>query len=592
MSFPVAVQSAIFYFLACTPCMSARNRYRAREQFRRDRKERSEIEEEDPPLYRHPSPFNVNPYWQEEIMMGPSLPKKGRGNAHKPSSQRKLTSAGKDSSIATRSSLVVSSHGAPSVGVAGPRGNVRAGTKAAGHELETGAGAAAETGAGTGADVVAADGATGSGNDSGAGADVTVPPPTSPTLAAIDSHSMSMVEPTTTATTLDIEGWNHKRYQREDEELWGNEPSRTHKLMDAIVKAGSSAGRLLESTLGKERNITDEDRANFYAPTIIHPPVNEYHPPVVSNKPANKDALRWMLQPPPPAKVMEGKVPVSRSTSVASSIAGGGGGGRRSAPAGSEASLTRRMALEARLRRVDSSKSAITAPSGVKTASSAEETGPSDAGDSRVAAGKNSARRRAPKKLAASGDVRPKSQRRTIVQGQTRSRSGSLTSSAEDLGWSSDEEGSLKARWQFPLSAVAASNSNRTQTAHQQQFLGKQPLAEREVPSLNASESRLSGSGTGNESGTGSGSRTPTAATSAQQPAHGWSKLETILSSDSSVKADVGPSDEKDKENTPIAVLEGQDRAAEAASGNDNETKTQQFRSTSSSIDSGLALST
>lgn len=113
--------------------------------------------------------------------------------------------------------------------------------------------------------------------------------------------------------------WNKKRYQREDEELWGREISRTgHKLMDAIKQAGSSAGRMIEATLGKEpKPITEEDRYNFYNP-VKNPPVNDYHPPVVSQRPMHKDAAKWMLQPPPPAKIMEGKVPVSRSTSLAS----------------------------------------------------------------------------------------------------------------------------------------------------------------------------------------------------------------------------------------------------------------------------------
>lgn len=87
--------------------------------------------------------------------------------------------------------------------------------------------------------------------------------------------------------------------------------------MDALKQAGSSAGRFVESKFGLEKQVTEEDRYNFYnAPR--NPPVNEYHPPVVSSKPAHKDGLRWMLQPPPPAKVMEGKVPVSRSGSLMS----------------------------------------------------------------------------------------------------------------------------------------------------------------------------------------------------------------------------------------------------------------------------------
>ena len=319
MSFPVAVQSAIFYFLACTPCMAARARYRTRQQSKREREERARIDAEQPELYRQPSPFNVNPYWEEEIMMGPSLPnKKGRGGHHggsggsKNTSQRKLNSAGKDSgTTGTRSSLAVSS-------------TTTTTTTAA---------------------------------PAGGGAAALVNPQESPTLVPDDARSMSVEG---------SDGWNYKRYQREDEELWGHEPSRTHKLMDAIVKAGSSAGRLLEGKLGggggggggtgagtsgsgKEKPITDADRAKFYyAAAPIHPPVNDYHPPVVTSKPAHKDALKWMLQPPPPAKVMEGKVPVSRSASMASSI-----GRRTAAVSGSDLSLGRRVGERLMVRKGD-----------------------------------------------------------------------------------------------------------------------------------------------------------------------------------------------------------------------------------------------
>src|SRR5690606_14146322 len=80
-----------------------------------------------------------------------------------------------------------------------------------------------------------------------------------------------------------------------------------------------------------------------------NPPVNDYHPPVVSSRPAHKDALRWMLQPPPPAKVMEGKVPVTRSASMASAASS-----RRTVSVregGSLGRLVGEKAVEAKIRR-------------------------------------------------------------------------------------------------------------------------------------------------------------------------------------------------------------------------------------------------
>ncbi|KAI5466152.1 hypothetical protein BGZ63DRAFT_400553 [Mariannaea sp. PMI_226] len=242
MSFPVAFRSAVFYIVACTPCAKVRHRHKAREQAKKERQEKARIENEQPDLYQHPSPFNTNPYWQEEITMGPSLPKK---SASKNSSQRGLTSSGGDSSA-----LSVSERTNPA-----------------------------------------------------------------------ESHLQ--IAPSTTITSDDdalSDDWNRRKgYQREDEELWGQWPGQ--KFVDAISKARDSAGRLIESTLGIDKEVTDQDRKDFYF-TPKNPPINDYHPPVVSSKAPGKDAHRWMLQPPPPAKIMEGKVPVSRAGSSGSKSSG------------------------------------------------------------------------------------------------------------------------------------------------------------------------------------------------------------------------------------------------------------------------------
>ncbi len=57
-------------------------------------------------------------------------------------------------------------------------------------------------------------------------------PGSSPTVVPEDG--------TLSLTTSVSEDWNKKRYQREDEELWGHEFSKAgHRLMDAIKQAGS-----------------------------------------------------------------------------------------------------------------------------------------------------------------------------------------------------------------------------------------------------------------------------------------------------------------------------------------------------------------
>jgi hypothetical protein len=132
----------------------------------------------------------------------------------------------------------------------------------------------------------------------------------------------------TDGSRLSGEGWNLKRYQREDEALWGLDfHGPGQRIKDAIARAGSSAGRLLEGRLSKsgpsERE--EENPPTYYL--ARNPPVNDLHPPVVSTQPTSRDETRWMLQPPPPAKVMEGKERVNRSRAGSNGSSRKGGDG-------------------------------------------------------------------------------------------------------------------------------------------------------------------------------------------------------------------------------------------------------------------------
>lgn len=81
--------------------------------------------------------------------------------------------------------------------------------------------------------------------------------------------------------------WNRMRYQREDEPLWGEE----------VEVKGSSVGMP-----GQSRTSAKEPK--YYIARV--PPVNDLHPPIVSG-PKSRAETRWMLQPPPSARVMAGK---------------------------------------------------------------------------------------------------------------------------------------------------------------------------------------------------------------------------------------------------------------------------------------------
>jgi hypothetical protein len=238
MSLNVALQSVVFYVLSCTTCTKIHHRHKAKQIAKRERAQKHALETEQPGLYHHPSPFNTNPYWDEEIMLGPGPPKrKGDKGGSKYTSSRALNSAGQGSSV------------------------------------------------------------TSSGGVS--------------------------TDPASSATMVDQrisgENWNRKRYQREDEELWGHEtPRASQRIRDAIAKAESSVGstlRAIEGRLSKSGpSNREEERSPYYV--ARNPPVNDLHPPVVSTQPTSKGATRWMLQPPPPAKVMEGKERATRSRSA------------------------------------------------------------------------------------------------------------------------------------------------------------------------------------------------------------------------------------------------------------------------------------
>jgi hypothetical protein len=246
MSLDVALQSVAFYVLSCTTCTKIYHRHKAKQIAKRERAQKHVLETEQPGLYHHPSPFNTNPYWDEEIRLGPGPPKrKGDKGGSKNTSSRALNTAGQGSSVTS----------------------------------------------------------------SGC---VSTDPASSATMVSTDLR-------------ISGEDWNRKRYQREDEELWGHEtPRASQRIRDAIAKAESSVGstlRMIEGRLSKSGpSNREEERSPYYV--ARNPPVNDLHPPVVSTQPTSKGATRWMLQPPPSAKIMEGKERANRSRSASRGSSG------------------------------------------------------------------------------------------------------------------------------------------------------------------------------------------------------------------------------------------------------------------------------
>ena len=191
------------------------------------------LEIEQPGLYRHPSPFATNPFWEEEITLGPGPPPRRAKKKAKDSLKRGTTSASMESARGSTSN---------------------------------------------------SDGETDDLDKS---------------MHGDRRHS------------LNPKHWNFRRYQREDEALWGQSFDR-----ESGATGTHASGRDLS------RSNTDPKYSRTETMYIArNPPVNDLHPPVVSTPSSNLNETRWMLQPPPPAKVMSGKERANNNRSRSSTTA-------------------------------------------------------------------------------------------------------------------------------------------------------------------------------------------------------------------------------------------------------------------------------
>ncbi|KAF2645273.1 hypothetical protein P280DRAFT_116053 [Massarina eburnea CBS 473.64] len=220
------VQSAVFHYASCAPCTGFLDKKHRRKQAKQARKVRTKLQLENPELYHHPEPTGTNPYWHEEMSIGPGPPPR---RAKRTGSTRAITTAGTQSSQVTQGE---------------------------------------------------------------------------------NSFDASRGDLRLSEDTLDDDNWNRKRYQREDEDLWGTE---TIVPLQPTM-SGSSVG-----VIGITRpSLSHTD--SYYSARA--PPVNDLHPPIVSLPSPQPADNRWMLQPPPRASVMSGKERAtnrSRSGSGASS---------------------------------------------------------------------------------------------------------------------------------------------------------------------------------------------------------------------------------------------------------------------------------
>ena len=218
-------QSAIFYYLSCAPCSKIAYQRRKRKDAKRAKAERDLAG-----TFQQPLPSGTNPYWNEEITLGPGPPPKRAAKEKGKRGNRKLRFLDK-------------------------------------RNLESAAGQ--------------------SGVDTG--------------NKSLDTTNGQIISPGLSRTSG--REWNCRRYQREDETLWGHESIEAEYIegLPSFSRSGSH-------------------NSNYYY--ARNPEVNELHPPVVSTRPTSRNEIKWVLQPPPKAKVMAGKEHAKRGRSESKTSGG------------------------------------------------------------------------------------------------------------------------------------------------------------------------------------------------------------------------------------------------------------------------------
>jgi hypothetical protein len=263
-------QSAIFYYATFSPCMEYDRKRKRRKEAKAAGKERAALELSQPDMIRQPMAFTTNRYWAEEIEAGPGPPKGRRrdsldgGLAQK--KEKNNTTTQKSGGKGKQKSVL--SNNANTVTFAEP---VYAGPSSSSE-------------------------------------------PTKPPRPSMDQKQSAFdTLKETIRSSLSPDTWNWKRYEREDEPLWGlndamsrmwdrARPHRSNSTSGPSEHRRSmSLGRRRADTADSERYVYDYSRAR-------HPEVNDLHPPVVSQLPATRAEVAWMLQPPPSQAVMEGKI--------------------------------------------------------------------------------------------------------------------------------------------------------------------------------------------------------------------------------------------------------------------------------------------
>lgn len=257
-------QSAIFYYLSCSPCVDRRYKRKRKQEALREEKQRPKIELSQPGMIAQPLPFHTNHAWAEEIIAGPGPPKEYRrdslGGKLKQETSRKRDRQTNNKEV--DANIPNSKEGAKS----------QISNDDSYHTTNTERS-----------------------RNSPSGMNEPTRPPVDRKPSTIDALK------DTFRSTLHPDKWNWKRYEREDEVLSGTNDKPT--MWDRATGQGIKRRK---SSHGRARATTNESDRYDYT-RAVNPEVNDLHPPVVSQLPARREEVAWMMLPPPSAAVMEGK---------------------------------------------------------------------------------------------------------------------------------------------------------------------------------------------------------------------------------------------------------------------------------------------
>lgn len=262
------VQSAVFYYLSCTPYIEHKHRQKRRREAEDSARARAEIIDTQPGLIPQPGPFQTNPAWADEVLLGPGPPER----------YYKETGGKPDKWL---QKLRKQPHGPPPGADENPLPQLPAPAKIRDQ--------------------------SGSGHE-GSTATIII----RPSLERRVSYAIEKAKDSirATAATLHPPKWNWNRYDREDEILSGF-TKRVTSLWSRVTSGSSHGdqddGGPREATYRRKRATTSESEQqeyDYFRPRI--PSTGSDRPPVISRLPATRADAAWMLLPPPSAAVMAG----------------------------------------------------------------------------------------------------------------------------------------------------------------------------------------------------------------------------------------------------------------------------------------------